>query len=421
MSFQEKIDNLSLALKSRNVGVILKTTMAEFGVDLQKMETLSNLNDNEALQFIQTLSPMLDFKVNNRSVLNTCSLLGYTQCVEYIIPRTNEDGIAEAQSFALAFDKNETFQRLWKEKANLEFDDQMVLKKLLDKGMTEEFFQGLNTVEIQPKKLAAYFHRAMMSNRVEIYEALHTALSKIGVEDFNPLTGAARFDRLNVFKKYIQPHYLTAEVFNLLQNNAPFLDAAYPHLSIEQKITVLPCMVKNKWAERVDDVLNNLIPNYQSPADQAASVNVQTALNRSFSQALKTRNPALAIKILPSIKNPKNVANDAFYHAARKKDQELMDVLFPYTTQAGRNSALIKMAVENNGEAAQLLIDKVNLSQVEKQLYNNFQLKYKDVEGLLSHSKFNESVAAVFGKIQRNTLQKNVKSEPTVESKQKLM
>ncbi len=112
MSFQEKIDNLSLALKSRNIGVILKTTMAEFGVDLQKMETLSNLTDNEALQFIKTLSPMLDFKVNNRSVFNTCSMLGYTQCVEYMIPRTNEDGIAEAQSFALAFDQNETLLTL---------------------------------------------------------------------------------------------------------------------------------------------------------------------------------------------------------------------------------------------------------------------------------------------------------------------
>lgn len=421
MSFQEKIDNLSLALKSRNIGVILKTTMAEFGVDLQKMETLSNLTDNEALQFIKTLSPMLDFKVNNRSVFNTCSMLGYTQCVEYIIPRTNEDGIAEAQSFALAFDQNETFQRLWKEKANLEFDEQMVIKKLLDKGMTQEFFQGLNTLEIQPKKLAAYFHRAMMSNRVEIYESLHTALTKLGAEDFNPLSGAARFDRLNVFKKYLQPHYFNSEVFNLIQNNAPFLDAAYSYLTAEQKITVLPVMVKNKWEERVDYVLRHVIPNYQAPSGQATSVHVQSLLHRSFNQALKTRNPALAIKILPSITNPKNAANDAFEHAARKTDQELMDVLFPHTTQAGRNSALIKVAVENNSPAVQLLIDKVNLTQVEKQLYNNFHLKHKDVEGLLSHSKFNESVAAVFTKIQRNTLQKNVKNKPNAESKKKLI
>lgn len=421
MSFQEKIDNLSLALKSRNVGVILKTTMAEFGVDLQKMETLSNLTDNEALQFIQTLSPMLDFKVNNRSVLNTCSMLGYNQCVEYIIPRTNEDGIAEAQAFALAFDQNETFQTLWKEKANLEFDSQMVIKKLLDKGMTQEFFQGLNTLEIQPKKLVAYFHRAMMSNRVEIYEALHSALTKMGADDFNPLTGAARFDRLNVFNQYVQPRYITPEVLNVIQNKSSFLDAAYSHFTDAQKINMLPSLVKNKWEERVTDVLNNLIPTYSAPAGQTPEVNIQSVLQSSFSQALKTRNPNLAITILPSIKNPKGVANDAFEHAARKTDQELMDVLFPHTTQAGRNSALIKMAVENNYPAVQLLIDKVNLTQVEKQLYNNFQLKYKDVEGLLSHSKFNESVAAVFTKIQRNTLQKNVKSKPAVESKQRLM
>lgn len=421
MSFQEKIDNLLLALKSRNVGVILKTTMAEFGVDLQKMETLSNLSDSEALQFIQTLSPMLDFKVHNRSVLNTCSMLGYNQCVEYIIPRTNEDGIAQAQAFALAYDQNHTFQRLWKEKANLECDDQIVVKKLLDKGMTQEFFQGLNTLEIQPKKLAAYFHRAMMSNRVEIYEALHDALTKMGVDDFNPLTGAARFDRLNVFEQYIQPHYITSEVLNVIQNKVPFLDAAYPHLSPEQKIAALPSMVKHKWEERIDKILSDVVPNYKSLPGHAPSINVQSALHRSFTQALKSRNPALAIKILPSIKNPKNVVNDAFEHAARKTDQELMDVLFPHTTQAGRNSALIKMAVENNFPAVQLLIDKVNFNQVEKQLYNNFQLKYKDVEGLLSHSKFNESVASVFSKIQRNTLQKNVKSKPAVDNKHKLM
>lgn len=421
MSFQEKIDNLSLALKSRNIGVILKTTLSDFGVDLQKMETLSNLTDDEALQFIQTLAPMLDFKVNNRSVFNTCSILGYKKCVEYIIPRTNEDGVAEAQAFALAFDQNETFQRLWKEKANLEFDEQMVLKKLLDKGMTQEFFQGLNTLDIQPKKLAAYFHRAMMSNRVDIYEALYTALTKIGVEDFNPLTGAARFERLNVFKKYIQPHYITPEVFNLIQNNAPFLDAAYPHLITEQKITALPSMVKNKWEERVGDVLNNIIPTHQVPSGQAPGVNIQSVLQSSFTQALKTRNPDLAIEILPKIKNPKNVANGAFEHAVRKKDKELMDALHPHTTQAGRNSALIKMAVENNIESTQLLIDKVNLHQVERQLYNNLQLQYKDIEGLLSHSKFNESVANVFTKIQRNTLQKNIKNEPATENKQRLM
>lgn len=421
MSFQEKIDNLSLALKSRNIGLILKTAMAEFGVDLQKMETLSNLSDTEALAFIQTLSPMLDFKVHNRSVLNTCSMLGYSQCVEYIIPRTNEDGIAEAQAFALAFDQNETFQRLWKEKANLEFDDQMVIKKLLDKGMTQEFFQGLNTVEIQPKKLAAYFHRAMMSNRVEIYEALYSALTKIGVEDFNPLTGAARFDRLNVFEKYIQPRYITSEVLHVVQNKTAFLDAAYPHLTAAQKITMLPSMVKNKWEERVDEVLNNIIPAYHTPANQAPEVNIQSVLQLSFNQALKSRNPALAIKILPQIKNTKNVANGAFEHAARKTDQELMDVLFPHTTQAGRNSALVKLAVENNSKAIELLIDHVNLNQVERQLYHNLQLQYKDVEGLLSHSNFNESIATVFSKIQRNTLQKNVKNQPTVESKQKLI
>lgn len=416
MSFQEKIDNLSLALKSRNIGMILKTTMAEFGVDLQKMETLSNLTDNEALQFIQKLSPMLDFKVNNRSVLNTCSMLGYTQCVEYIIPRTNEDGIAEAQSFALAFDQNETFQRLWKEKANLEFDEQIVIKKLLDKGMTQEFFQGLNTLHIQPKKLAAYFHRAMMSNRVEIYEALHIALTKLGVEDFNPLTGAARFDRLNVFEKYIQPGYITSEVLHVIQNKTAFLDTAYPHLTAAQKITVLPCMVKNKWEQRVNEVLNNIIP-----ANQAPEVNMQSVLQLSFNQALKSRNPALAIKILPQIKNTKNVANGAFEHAARKTDQELMDVLFPHTTVAGRNSALVKMAVENNSKAIELLIDHVNLNQVERQLYHNLQLQYKDMEGLLSHSNFNESVATVFSKIQRNTLQKNVKRKPNTESKKKLI
>ena len=421
MSFQEKIDNLSLALKSRNIGVILKTTLSDFGVDLQKMETLSNLTDDEALQFIQTLAPMLDFKVNNRSVFNTCSILGYKKCVEYIIPRTNEDGIAEAQAFALAFDQNETFQRLWKEKANLEFDEQMVLKKLLDKGMTQEFFQGLTTLEIQPKKLAAYFHRAMMSNRVDIYETLYAALTKIGVEDFNPLTGAARFDRLNVFKKYIQPHYITPEVLNMIHSNAPFLDAAYPHLSAAQKINMLPAMVKYKWEERINDVLNNIIPAYQAPLGQNPQVNIQSVLQSSFTQALKTRTPDLAIKILPRIKNTKNVANGAFEQAVRKTDQELMDVLFPHTTQAGRNSALIKMAIENNSPAIQLLIDKVNFNQVERQLYNNLQLQYKDVGGLLSHSKFNESIAAVFTKIQRSTLQKSIKNKPTTENKQRLM
>ena len=421
MSFQEKIDNLSLALKSRNIGVILKTSMAEFGVDLQKMETLANLTDDEALAFIQTLSPMLDFKVNNRSVFNTCSMLGYNQCVEYIIPRTTPDGIAEAQAFALAYDQNATFQRLWHEKANLEFDNQMVVKKLLDKGMTQEFFQGLNTLEIQPKKLAAYFHRAMMSNRVEIYEALYDALTKIGVEDFNPLTGAARFDRLNVFEKYVQPRYITSDILNEIQSKTAFLNAAYPHLTPEQKINVLPMLVKNKWEERVDDVLNKTIPSYQTPSGQEPSVNVQSVLQRSFTQALKIGHPNLAIKLLSKISNPKNVANGAFEHAARKKDQDLIDVLFPHTTQAGRNSALIKLAMENNSEAVQLLIDQVNFNQVERQLYHNLQLQYKDVEGLLSHSNFNESVAAVFGKIQRATLQKNVKNQPTVESKQKLI
>jgi len=287
--------------------------------------------------------------------------------------------------------------------------------------MSQEFFQGLNTLEIQPKKLAAYFHRAMMSNRVEIYEALYNALTKIGVEDFNPLTGAARFDRLNVFEKYIQPRYITPEVLNVIQDKVQFLNTTYPHLTAEQKIKMLPSFVKHKWDERVNDVLDNIIPVYQEPVGQAPEVNVQSVLQSSFTQALKTRNPNLAIKILPGINNSKNVANGAFEHAVRKTDQELMDVLFPYTTQAGRNSALIKMAIENNAPAVELLIDKVNFNQVERQLYNNLQLQYKDVEGLLSHSKFNESIAAVFGKIQRATLQKNIKSSPTVESKQKLI
>lgn len=421
MSFQEKIDNLSRVLKSRSIGLILKTTMADFGVDLQKMETLANLTDDQALQFIQTLSPMLDFKVTNRSVFNTCSMLGYTQCVEYIIPRTNEDGIAEAQTFALKFEQDAVFQRLWKEKSNLEFDDQAVLKKLLDKGMTQEFFQGLNQGEIQIKKLAGYFHRAMMSNRTDIYEPLYDALIKIGVADFNPLTGTARFQRLDVFKKYVESRYLTSEVFNLIQNSAPFLDAAYEHLNSEQKISALPSMVKNNWDERIKHVLNTVIPTYQPPLGQAPGVNVQSVLHRSFTQALKNRNTTLAIKILPIITSRKQVANDAFEHAARKKDQDLVDFLLPHTSQAGRNSALIKLAVENNSEAAQIVMGTANFTQVEKQLYNNFQLQHKDVEGLLAHSKFNETVAAVFTKIQRHTLQKNIKSEPSVERKQKLI
>lgn len=422
MSFQEKIDNLSVVLKSRNIGLILKTIMADFAVDLKKLETLSALSDDQALQFIQTISPMLDFKVANRSVFNTCVMLGYEQCAEYIIPRTNEDGIAEAQSFALAFDQPKMFERLWKEKSNLEFNDQAVLKKLVDKGRTGEFFQGLNKMQIEPKKLAAYFHRAMMSNRADIYEPLYDALTKIGVADFNPLIGAARFQRLDVFKKYMHSKYVESEkVFEVIKENVQFLDAAYEYLSNDQKINVLPYMIKNNWLERTEDVLNTLVPSYRAKERQAPTVNIQNILHRSFTQALKNHNTTLATKIFPSITNRKQVANDAFEHAARKKAQDLVDFLLPHTTQAGRNSALIKLAVENKGEAAQIVMETANLTQVEKQLYNNLELQYKDVKGLIEHSKFNETIAAVFNKIQRHTLQKNIKSKTTVEPKKKLI
>ena len=419
MSFQEKIDNLAHLLSTRNVGAILKTASVDFGVDLRKMETLENLNDSQARQFLQTLSPMLDFKQHNRSVFNTCALLGYKECVEFIIPRTNEEGIAEAQTFALAYNQTEIFDRLWKEKSDLNFNKQDVLKKLLDRGDVSRFFEGMSKVGVAPQSLKGYFFRAMLANKPDIYEPLYTAIKKLRVDDFNPLLAAARFSRLEPFKKYLPSDYTPSlEMLEDIKNKPQFLEEAYPYTSDAEKIFLLPYVVKNDWTDRANDIITTLLPKWNSKkytAQEKELYKFKNVVHKTFVQALKSNNLSVAETMLGMLNNKKAVANEAYANAIGHQQAASAQMLLPYTSETGRIAYTWKFIKENNQTAAKSMLENISLNKMESALYQELGLKKKDVGGLLAHPSFNETAAAIFSVIQRDAIKKQVKAKPTEE------
>lgn len=419
MSFQEKIDNLANLLSTRNVGAILKTALVDFGVDLRKMETLENLNDSQAQRFLQTLSPMLDFKKNNRSVFNTCAMLGYKECIEFIIPQTNEEGIAEAQTFALAYNQQDVFERLWKEKADLQFNKQDVLKKLLDRGDVGRFFEGLSKIQVEPTNLKGYFFRAMMANKPDIYEPLYAAIKKLQVEDFNPLLAAARFSRFETFKKYLPSDYVSSfEMLQDIKEKPQFLDAVYPYTTDAEKIFLLPYVVKNEWSDRANDIITTLLPKWNSKkytTEEKQLYKFKDVVYKTFLQSLKNNDLPLAEKMLRILNNKKGVANEAYGNAIRHQRATAAEMLLPYTSETGRIAYTWKFIKENNPTAAKDMLQNIPLNKMESALYQELGLKKKDVEGLLAHPSFNEAAAEIFSLIQRNAIKRAVKAKPTEE------